>query len=211
MKKVILSVLITLLFLWGADTVSAEGKGKGGGGQGGRSIDKQADTNDLGKQGRPIREQKRTRGRFQNEATGQQKEPDRVREAQQKGKDKTIRKETAVGRGHQRQLRAIDRQINGEEAKHRSRVARLNRIRQLALEDSKTETVQRVDKLLEKEQKRYESKSQNMMERKQKALQLGEREAGKETKEAQEAAKKVEQVKKSEKVETEGQAKDANQ
>ena len=66
-----------------------------------------------------------------------------------------------------KQAEALKKKIIHEEAKHRRRKARLNRIRQLALEKNATETVQRIDDLLKKEQTRYVNKQQKMRLRRQ--------------------------------------------
>ena len=65
-----------------------------------------------------------------------------------------------LGRGqdHQQQLRALEKKMIKVEATHRRRVARLKRIRLLAVQADKSEIVKRVDKLLKKERHRYESK-----------------------------------------------------
>jgi hypothetical protein len=185
MKTVIFSVFIMLALSWGCGTALAEGEGKGkeGGGSGqsvSGEIEKkekgnQADAGDPNRQERPIRI--RQRGRFQDRGEVRKEQRDKIREA----RHETPQEGTAKGKGHQQQLKAVEGQMNHEEAKHRSRIARLNRIRQLAEQDGKTETVERVDKLLEKEQRGYEHRLQLMTEKKQKVLQLSEKAAGKET------------------------------
>ena len=102
-----------------------------------------------------------------------------------KGKGPSVEKDTGKGKWHQQQLQAVEKQMLHEEAKHLWRVARLKRIRELAEGDTKTTA--RVDKLLEKEQKRYDRKRQRMQERKQKILLLAEKSL---SEEAQEAVKK---------------------
>ena len=91
-----------------------------------------------------------------------------------KGKGKAAEKDSAKGNGHQQQLKALEEQTAHEETKHRERVARLERIRELAEEEGNTKTVERVNKLLGKEQQRYERKQQRMEKRKQKILQIAE-------------------------------------
>ena len=59
--------------------------------------------------------------------------------------------------------------------KHTERRARLERIRELAVQSGKEDTVARVDKLMEKEQGRFERKMQKFVEKEQKTLQLGEK------------------------------------
>ncbi|MHC4220860.1 MAG: hypothetical protein ACYST9_00440, partial [Planctomycetota bacterium] len=69
---------------------------------------------------------------------------------------------------------AIKKQFTHEEAKHLQRKARLEQMRELASEEGNTEAVERIDKLISKEQQRYDRKKQTMQERQQKILQLVE-------------------------------------
>jgi len=106
-----------------------------------------------------------------------------VKDAQKPaGKGKDAEKVTARGKEHQQQLRAIEKQLLHEEAKHRERTARLVRIRQLAVEQGKTELVKRVDQLIQKEQKLNGSKGQRMQDMKQKILQFENKGLTEETK-----------------------------
>jgi hypothetical protein len=68
----------------------------------------------------------------------------------------------AKGQDHGQQLAALEKQMVREEQKRLRRIARLNRIRELALGEAKTNAVARVNKLLEKEQTRYERKRLRM-------------------------------------------------
>jgi hypothetical protein len=61
-----------------------------------------------------------------------------------------------LGKEQQQQVEAIKEQMSHEEIKHRWRLARLERIRELAGEESATEMVAKVDNLLGKELLRYE-------------------------------------------------------
>jgi len=54
------------------------------------------------------------------------------------------------GKEHQQHLQALDKQLRHEQAKQMQRQARLNRIRELAVQKGDTETVARVDKLIAK-------------------------------------------------------------
>jgi hypothetical protein len=71
-----------------------------------------------------------------------------------------------AGEQHQQQLTAVEQQLAQELAKHRERLARLSRIRELAQQQGDTETVGKVDKLIEKDRRRYEAKTQRMERRK---------------------------------------------
>jgi len=98
-------------------------------------------------------------------------------------KDLVPESEKAPGRGrfHQQQLKALQTQLVHEQAKHLWRLARLNRIRQLAIETGDTKTAERVDKLLGMENQRFSREQQRMQERNQKVLQLGEKSLSQET------------------------------
>jgi len=78
----------------------------------------------------------------------------------------------AKGKNHQQQLRALRIQMLHEEAKHKERVARLERILALARESGNDKLAERVEKLRLKEQQRYEKKLQRMQRRGQKIEQL---------------------------------------
>jgi hypothetical protein len=65
----------------------------------------------------------------------------------------------------QQRLAVLEQQISYEEAKHMDRLARLSRIRELAQQQGNTETVGRVDKLLEEEQQLYDAKTRRMEHR----------------------------------------------
>jgi hypothetical protein len=65
-----------------------------------------------------------------------------------------------------------------DEGKHLKNVARLKRIRELAVAKGDTKTVERVDKLLAKAQQINGDKRKRMQERKQKILQSGEAKTG---------------------------------
>jgi len=86
-----------------------------------------------------------------------------------------IEKTPGHGQLHQQQLQSLQTQLIHEQAKHNSRLARLNRIRLLAAETADTKTVERVDKLLQMENQRFSREQQLMQERQQKVLQLGEK------------------------------------
>ncbi|MFC1739818.1 hypothetical protein ACFL1G_12340, partial [Planctomycetota bacterium] len=80
----------------------------------------------------------------------------------------------AKGKQHAQQLIAVDKQIRQGNAKHQDRLARFERIMQLATEQGKTETLDRVRKLSEKEQNRYEQKLQRLEQRRERILQTSE-------------------------------------
>ncbi len=166
MKKGLLSLLIVLVLAWSCGTVFAQGKGKGAGRQGERTEklqrkhkSRQADANEPGGQGKEKRVRRQEHRRKQWEMRRKERQKIRV----------------TRGKGHQQQLKSLKTQMVHEEAKHRRRIARLNRIRELAAEENDTKTVERVAKLLEMELLRHNRKRQRMQEREQKALQLAEK------------------------------------
>ena len=73
-------------------------------------------------------------------------------------------------KSRRQQLEQFKTQLLHENTKHSQRLARLQRIRQLALEENSDKTVERVDKLLAKEQKRYDRKQQKINQRIRKTL-----------------------------------------
>lgn len=201
MKKVILSLLILLVLTWSCDTVFAQGKSKG---KGKGRQDKQADKVEEKKAGKGKAVEKNAgepkgkgkgkvvetdAGKGKGKGKGKAAEKDTARD-KDRGRVKAAEKDTAKGRGkgHQQQLKALEAQMFHEEAKHVKRVARLERIRELAAEEGNTKTVARVDKLLGKERQRYDRKLQRMQERKHKILQLAEG-VGEDTEEAAEKTK----------------------
>lgn len=166
MKKGLLSLLIVLVLAWSFGTVFAQGKGKGAGGQAKRAEklqrkhkSRQVDANEPGGQGKEKRVRRQEHRRKQWEMRRKERQKIRV----------------TRGKGHQQQLKSLKTQMVHEEAKHRRRIARLKRIRELAAEENDTKTVERVAKLLEMELLRHNRKRQRMQEREQKALQLAEK------------------------------------
>lgn len=166
MKKGLLSLLIVFVLAWSCGTVFAQGKGKGAGGQGKRAEklqrkhkSRQVDANEPGGQGKEKRVRRQEHRRKQWEMRRKERQKIRV----------------TRGKGHQQQLKSLKTQMVHEEAKHRRRIARLKRIRELAAEENDTKTVERVAKLLEMELLRHNRKRQRMQEREQKALQLAEK------------------------------------
>jgi len=79
---------------------------------------------------------------------------------------------TAGGKEHQQQIMALDKQLAQEKAKYLRNIARLERIRELAVKKSNTEMVKRVDKLMKKAQQINNKKKIQLQEKKRKALQL---------------------------------------
>jgi hypothetical protein len=75
----------------------------------------------------------------------------------------------------QEQLIAIEQQLAYEKDKHLDRIARLNRIRELAQQQGDNEAVARTDTLIEKENQLYQMKTQRMEMRKERVNQFLEK------------------------------------
>ncbi len=90
-------------------------------------------------------------------------------------KGKSVEQSKGQGKEHKQQATAAAKQAANEKAKHRRREARLNRIRELAEQQGNTQMVQRVDKLMTKEQKRYERQMESMVQRNGRVEQLSEK------------------------------------
>lgn len=69
---------------------------------------------------------------------------------------------SAKAEGIRRQAGALQVQLPRELAKHRWRVARLERIRELALKENATKTIERANDLLRKERLRYRNKLRDL-------------------------------------------------
>ena len=104
------------------------------------------------------------------------KQRQRIRQMREKGVDKYKADGNigGIGRGKdfQRQISVVEKQMTYEQAKHSDRVARLKRIKELALEKNDTATVERVDKLMQKEQQRYIRKRDYLREKARENLRL---------------------------------------
>jgi hypothetical protein len=74
-------------------------------------------------------------------------------------------------------LAAIEQQLSSEESKHRDRLARLNRVRELAQQQGSTEVVAKADKLLAEEQQQYDMKMRRMELGKNRIVEFLERAA----------------------------------
>lgn len=79
---------------------------------------------------------------------------------------------TAWGKEHQQQIMALDKQLAQEKAKYLRNIARLERIRELAVQKGNTEIIERVDKLMKKVQQINSVKKIRIQEKKLKILRL---------------------------------------
>jgi hypothetical protein len=91
------------------------------------------------------------------------------------GREEAAGKTPAKGAQRQQQFTNIEQQISQEEAKHRDRLARLMRIRELAEQQGNTEMVAKSDKLLEDENKLYVSKIQRMSHRRNRIIEFADK------------------------------------
>lgn len=149
MKKAVFSVLITLFLLWNYGGIFAQGAGEGK-----RINRKEEQANRPRKKVRGSQAGTRERGaRAKRKRTREQKQLE-----MQKAEGLKSRGSRRKGKGLGQQLESVRKQIVQEQAKHFRRLARLKRIRELAMEDEATDIVKRVDNLLGKEQRRYDHK-----------------------------------------------------
>jgi len=72
----------------------------------------------------------------------------------------------------QGQLKEIEQQISAEQATHRERIARLDRIRQLAQQQGNAEVLGKVDNILKQENQVYSAKSQRLEHRKNRVIEF---------------------------------------
>ncbi len=180
MKKVLLSLFIVLVLSWACGMVFAKGEGKGKSARGrGKAVSKieekkkarQANANEPGGQSKGKQDRKRRQRPIPEQERRQlhEKMRQRMRETRRKGEGKSEAavsgKEAGKGRDHRQQLEAFKAQMVHEGAKHRRRLVRLKRIRELAVQAGNTKAVERVDKLLRKEYQRYGRKQQRMSTR----------------------------------------------
>jgi len=174
MKNVTLAILAALFVSWNAAVVLAQSDKTGSGGESKRErIRRQlpptvrpAEANDprLRAEAERIKQRERERDLVRQE---REKRRRRMMEMQQKTLAELEKKKAAQGEGpggtgrdYQKQLSELQKQLNHEEQKHLERVAKMKRIRELATSKNATATVARVEKLIKKEQMRYDSKLQ---------------------------------------------------
>jgi hypothetical protein len=173
MKNIIILFTFIIFLLADCPTASAKHPGKGkpiGRGSRRREVTRQ-------KRGKPAKDKPAPDDDSKEDAN--KPRPERKPKAKRRpepnqppAEDK--RKAKAKGKAHQQQLKAIDDQIAHEKEKHLERKARLERIRQLAEEENNQETIDRVNKLIEKEQHRHDRKIAKLQQRKQKIQQRAE-------------------------------------
>ena len=198
MKKILLTVLVAVVLLWGCQAIFAKDKGNGKAeGKHGASEQQvkktpkettpKSDVNEPSSQNKKTSKDEGDKG----DGEGKKKEKHEIHEekskdkeqskpnqdinepagksgkGKEKDKEKAATEDTGKGRKHEQQLESLEKKIEHEQAKHLERKARLEKIRELALKDNDTKTVERVDSLINKEQQRYEGKIQRMAEKPQ--------------------------------------------
>lgn len=177
MKKIMLTILMIIAVFWACNVCSAQDENTGN--QESKSSEKlreEAKVKDkAAEKGRNIDKSKT------DEVAGKGKaKAEAGKTAVVKGKGKVDAKEnvTAKGKEHQQQMNALDKQMVHEKAKFLRSIARLKRIRELAVQKGDTKTVERVDKLMAKAQQINSGKNKQMQKRKQQILQLSEAKSG---------------------------------
>jgi hypothetical protein len=158
MKRVQFSVFVMLVLLWNCGMVFAQEKG---GGRGRRERYKQirkgreksgGQQGDANETRRPA---KGTRTGMRKQLRKRTEEREKMREMERKVKEGLDR---SKGESVKHQLEMVQKKVAQEQVKHMRRLARLDRIRQLAAEEGRTDIVKRVDELRRKEQQRYGKK-----------------------------------------------------
>ncbi|MBN2139353.1 MAG: hypothetical protein JW720_16235 [Sedimentisphaerales bacterium] len=179
MKRILISILVAAVLLWAGDQAS-DAKAKAGktaeelkaaAAEQARAARAKADDNAVAQQKQRLKEARERATAAAAKAEKTKAEKAKVEKELKAAEEKGGTAEKAGGKEHQQQLAALQKQLAGEEQKHLKRRVRLQRIRQLALETGKTDTVARVDKLLAKERDRFGKKNITMKSRLQKATQ----------------------------------------
>ena len=171
MKNILFSVLVAVFLLGASNALLAQTEDE----------DTAAETEDMRRQvrrgfdpNRPAAQRDATRrGEREGALTAREKRRERmikmremrVKQLQEAGRARAAREgqgdvEKAVD--HEQQIKQLETQMNHEEGKHNQRLARLNRIKELAEQEGSQDVLARVEKLLQKEQRRYSFKRQRM-------------------------------------------------
>ena len=177
MKKILLTILIIITVFWTYEASWAKDKNKG---------------NQKSKRSKRLQEEAEVKGKAaekdskiderrtdERSSRGRDK-AEAAKGAVDKGKQEVKAKEnvTAKGKEHQQQMKALAKQMASERAKFLRSMARLKRIRELAVKKGETKVVERVDKLMAKAQQIHADKNKRMQDRKQKILQQAEAKPG---------------------------------
>jgi hypothetical protein len=95
-------------------------------------------------------------------------------EEREKGRADQLRADLGKGVDPQQRLKVLEAQTAKEEAKHLKRMARLNRIQQLAAAEASEQVITRVKALIMKEQMRYDRSRQRTDMRKRMLMRMQE-------------------------------------
>jgi len=173
MKRTILLLCVLSVLSWAAGSVLAQGKGKG---REGRTANPnksgQAAKADANAPAAEKKADKKATTPQDVEKAAKEKGKGAMDQAQTKGKaakDQATDKAAEAkgkGKGQEQQMRAFEKQIQHEAAKHMERQARLSRIRELAVKKGDTKMVAQVDELIAKENQLYDRKLQQMQAQK---------------------------------------------
>jgi hypothetical protein len=191
MKRFLLSVLMGLALLWSCSAAFAQTEGKVPGGENkptrtARRIGRgnvQIDPNQVPRRVGAKRVPNIGRERMPELQGKQREQLLKMREIRQKkigkatgGRDAGLPgDEPGAGTAYQQRAKALETQIAHEKAKNMRRIARLNRIKKLASEESSKEILTRIQALIQKEQLRYTRKHERMQMRKRTLLRIQER------------------------------------
>ena len=185
MKRTILSLCVLSVLAWAAGNVLAQGKGQGKE-RGGSPADRTAKANKSGETAKadadapaagkkamnPQDMEKAAKEKGKGAAErgqGQAQTRDKGDKGGKGGKDQVADKMAEAkgkGKAQEQQMRAFEKQIQHETAKHMERQARLTRLRELAVQKGDTKKVAVIDELIAKEKQVYDGKLQKMQAQK---------------------------------------------
>jgi len=151
MQRTILSLSAVIVLAWAVGAALARGQGKGNE-QGGAAV--QANT--------PSQTAKVDVNAPDAAKGAKEKAKDAVEQGRARGKvmreDIKGKMAETQGKAHEQQMRAFDKQAQQRTAKHMERLARLNRIRDLAVQKNDQNMIARVDKLIAQENQVFDRK-----------------------------------------------------
>ena len=193
MKRTAISLCALLVLVLTVGDGWAQRKGQGGGKAGG-GAGRSASEREAGSRSRPAARRPDTRRQRPPAVEEAEKAAKEVKRAAEKrtpqqtpqpsrrpAKDAPAAKKNvpdvaggARGKDHQQQIRAFDKQLQHEHAKHLRRVARLTRIRALAAKKGDVEMLARIDKLTTREREVFGRKVLRVQEQRRAMTQSGE-------------------------------------
>ncbi len=156
MKRSILGMCMVAVVLWVSAGVLAQGQGKGQGG-GDKERGPQASK---APENAPAAAATAEKNAGKGKAARQGDESGTKQGGGQgkKGQTPTDTSDKGKGKGQEKQAQSLQKQQQHEQAKHMERVAKLNRLKELAVKKGDTEMAARVDKLIAKENEVYTRK-----------------------------------------------------